>query len=96
MRLASMNQLAISVKEALGALTIDNQTEVNEEVSTIQNSYMDSVEFSDRAIQLSMGLNTETYPKNEADTEQRREENPVTDQGKDPAVTGALSLNVLA
>lgn len=104
MRLAGMGQLAVAVKESLKTLTVDNNTEDDEKVSSIQNRYVDSVEFSDRAIELSIEADTETdfdeEPdtgfKEEPDTDQGQEENPGTNQRQEPAFTEAVSLNVLA
>ena len=95
MRLAGMNQLAVAVKESLKTLTLDNNIEDDEKVSFIQNRYIDSVEFSDRAIELSMQADTETDSNKEFDTDQGQEGNPDTNQLQEPA-TEAVSLNVLA
>ncbi len=104
MRLAGMNQLAVAVKESLKTLAIDNNTEDDEKVSSIQNRYVDSVEFSDRAIELSMQADTETDFneesdtgfKKESETDQGQEEAPGTSQLQEPVFTKAVSLNVLA
>ena len=96
MRLASMNQLAVAVKESLKTLTLDNNTEDDEKVSTIQNRYVDSVELSDRAIELSMQADTETGFNEESETDQGQEGNPGTNQLQEPVFTGAVSLNVFA
>ena len=104
MRLAGMGQLAVAVKESLKTLAIDNNTEDDEKVSSIQNRYVDSVEFSDRAIELSMQADTEngsneefdTGFKEESDSDQRQEEDPGTNQQQEPAFIDAGSLNVLA
>ena len=103
MRLAGMNQLGVAVKESLKYLAIDNHTEVDEKASSIQNTYVDSVVFSDRAIELSMQADTEkgsneefdTGFKEESDSDQRQED-PGTNQQQEPAFTDAGSLNVLA
>ncbi|MHC4321389.1 MAG: hypothetical protein ACYST3_03840 [Planctomycetota bacterium] len=95
MRLTGMGQLAVSVKESLKTLTIDNHTEVEEKVPSVQNRYIDSVEFSNRAIELSTGVDTETGSN--TDTDQGDQENPGTNQQQqEPAFTGAVSLNVFA
>ncbi len=56
MRLSSMGQLALAVKESFATITVDRHTEDNNtrEVapSSTQNRYVDSVEFSDRALDL--------------------------------------------
>ena len=96
MRLAGMGQLAVAVKESLKTLTLDNNTEDDEKVSSIQNTYMDSVEFSDRAIELSMEADTETGFNEKSDTDQGQEGNPGTNQLQEPAFTEAVSLNILA
>ncbi len=95
MRLAGMNQLAVTVKESLKTLALDNYTEDDEKASSIQNRYIDSVEFSDRAIELSMQADTETDLKEESETDQGQEGNPGTNQLQEPAFTEAVSLNVL-
>ncbi len=112
MRLTGMGQLAVAVKESLKTLTVDNNTEDDEKASSIQNRYVDSVEFSDRAIELSMQADTETdfneesdkglkeEPdtgfEEESDTDQGQEEDPATNLLPKPVLTGAVSLNVLA
>jgi hypothetical protein len=104
MRLSSMGQLALTVKESLKTLTLDNNTEDDEKVPSIQNRYIDSVELSDRAIALSMQADTETGVKEEpdtgfkeeTDTDQGQEENPGTKLLQEPVFTGVVSLNVLA
>ncbi len=97
MRLSSMSQLAVEVKKSLETLTIDSHTESNNKkvLPSIQNRYIDSVEFSDRAIALSMGTNTEKGSN--TDTVQGHEENSgANQQQQGPAFTGAVSLNVFA
>ncbi len=96
MRLAGMNQLAVAVKESLKTLAIDNYTEDDDKAPSIQNRYIDSVEFSDRAIELSMKADTETDFNEESDTDQGQKGNPGTNQLQEPALTEAVSLNVLA
>ncbi len=104
MRLGSMSQLAVTVKESLKTLAVDNYTEDDEKASSIHNRYVDSVELSDRAIELSMQADTETDFneesdtgfKEESDTDQGQEEEPGTNQLQEPAFTEAVSLNVLA
>ena len=96
MRLAGMGQLAVAVKESLKTLTLDNNTEDDEKAPSIQNRYIDSVEFSDRAIELSMQADTETDFNEESDTDQGQEGNPGTNQLQEPAFTEAVSLNILA
>lgn len=96
MRLAGMSQLAVTVKESLKTLVLDNNTEDDEKAPSIQNRYVDSVELSDRAIELSMQADTETDSKEESDTDQGQEGNPGTNQLQEPAFTEAVSLNVFA
>ncbi len=96
MHIISMGQLALTVKESLKTLALDNNTENGGKALSIQNRYIDSVELSDRAIQLSMQADTETGFKEESDTDQGQEEDPGTNQLQEPAFTGAVSLNVLA
>lgn len=104
MRLAGMNQLAVSVKESLKTLTTDNHTEAKERPSSIQKTYVDSVELSDRAIKLSMGVDTEKGSNGESGTsfkemsvkDKEQNEEPGTNQQKEPAYASAVSLNALA
>ncbi len=95
MRLSSMGQLALTVKESLKTLALDNNTENGVKVSSIQNRYIDSVELSDRAIQLSMQADTETRFKEETDTDLAQEEVPAANPLQE-VFTRALALNVLA
>ncbi len=95
MNLSSMGQLALSVKESLKTLTLDNNTENGEKVSSIQSRYIDSVELSDRAIQLSMQSDTETALKKKIETVQRQEEVPAANPLQD-IIAKALARNVLA
>ena len=97
MHIAGMNQLAVAVKESFEALTTDNHTEAEEKCAAAQNRYyIDSVEFSDRALELSMGKDTETGSGEKIDTEQRQKENPGANQQQKPVFTGAGLLNVFA
>ncbi|MCR4289573.1 MAG: hypothetical protein NUV86_04855 [Candidatus Scalindua sp.] len=98
MRLSGMSQLAAAVKESFATITIDRRTEENnikKVLPSIQNRYIDSVEFSDRALELSMGTDTETSSNEKLDTDQGQEENPGANQ-QQPVFTGAVPLNVLA
>tara|TARA_Y100000031_G_C7966448_1_gene268362 strand:- start:100 stop:372 length:273 start_codon:yes stop_codon:yes gene_type:complete len=90
-----MGQLALTVKESLKTLALDNNTENGVKVSSIQNRYIDSVELSDRAIQLSMQADTETRFKEETDTDLAQEEVPAANPLQE-VFTRALALNVLA
>jgi|TARA_B100002003_G_scaffold203310_1_gene195918 hypothetical protein len=96
MRLASMNQLAVTVKESLKTLTVNNYTGNDENVLSIQNSYIDSVELSDKAIELSMQNDTGKDFIEESETDQGQEGNPGTNQLQEPALTEDVSLNVFA
>ncbi len=95
MRLTGMGQLAVAVKESLKTLTVDNNTEDDEKASSIQNRYIDSVEFSDRAIELSMQADTETDFKKKIETVQRQEEVPAANPLQE-VFAKALALNALA
>ena len=95
MHLSSMGQLALTVKESLKTLALDNNTENGEKVSPVQIRYIDSVELSDRAIQLSMQSDTETALKKKIETVQRQEEVPVANPLQD-VIAKALARNVLA
>ncbi len=92
----SMNQLATSVRESLKTLNVDNFKEDGEKAPSIQSNYVDSIELSYRAIELSAGANTETDFKEGLDTNQGQEEAPGANQQQEPAFTKAVSLNVLA
>ena len=95
MHLSGMGQLALTVKESLKTLAVDNNTENGEKVSSIQSRFIDTVELSDRAIQLSMQADTETALKKKIETVQRQEEVPVANPLQD-VFTKALALNALA
>ena len=98
MRLSGMSQLAVAVKESFETITIDRHTEDNnikKVLPSIQNRYIDSVEFSDRALELSMGTDTETNSNEKLDTDPGQKENPGANQ-QQPLFTGAVSLNVFA
>jgi hypothetical protein len=88
MHLSGMGQLAATVKESLKTLAVDNYTVNNKKASSIQSRYVDSVELSDRAIELSMQVDTET--------DQVQEGNVGTNLLQKPVLTGAVSLNVFA
>ena len=95
MHLSGMGQLALTVKESLKTLAVDNNTENGEKVSSIQSRFIDTVELSDRAIQLSMQADTETALKKKIETVQRQEEVPAANPLQD-VFTKALALNALA
>ncbi len=93
----SIDQLTISIRESLKTLTADNYTEDDEVTPSIQDSYVDSIELSDRAIDLSTQADTETDFKEGPDTDQGQEEEDTgTNQQQEPAFTKTVSLNVLA
>jgi len=92
----SMNQLTTSVRDLLKTLNVDNFKEDGEKAQSIQSSYVDSIELSDRAIELSTETDTETDFKEKPDTNQGQEEDPGTNQRLETAFTKAVSLNVLA
>lgn len=81
----NFNQLATSISESLKALTVSNY-EDDEKGLSLQDKYIDSIEFSDRAIELSTKADTDTGPK----------EGPGTNQQQGPAFTNAMSLNFFA
>jgi hypothetical protein len=91
-----MGQLALTIKESFKTLTVDKNRENGGKFSSdIQDNYIDSVELSERAIQLSLQADTETALKKKIEMVQRQEEvlapNPLQE-----AFTRALSLNALA
>jgi hypothetical protein len=96
----SIDQLTTSIRESLKTLTADDYTEDDEKAPSIQDSYVDSIEISDRAVDLSTQADTETDFKERPDTNQEQEyeeeEDTGTDQQQGPAFTTAGSLNVLA
>ncbi len=96
MQLSGINQLAVAVKESFSTLTTDNYPAAEEKVSPVQHTYIDSVEFSDRAIALSMGKDTDTDSRKTPATGQRQEEDPDTNLQQEPVFRGAALLNVLA
>ncbi len=98
MNLSGMGQLALTVKESLKTLALDNNTENGGKVSsieTIQSRYIDSVELSDRVIAISMQADTETGFEEEPDKVQGQEEVPAANLLQE-VFARALSLNVLA
>lgn len=95
MSLTVMGQLAVAVKESFKTLASDDSTEKGVKFSSIQNNYIDSVELSDRAIQLSMQADTEAALKKKIETVQRQEEVPAPNPLQE-VFTRALALNALA
>jgi hypothetical protein len=98
MRLADIGQLAVTVKESLKTLAIDNYTKDDEKASPIQNRYVDSVELSDRAIELSIQADTETGIEKKPDSgfiNKGQEEVPAANPLQE-VFTKALAFNALA
>ncbi len=97
MRLSGMGQWTTAVKESFAAITIDRQTEqdIVKEVTTpsIQNRYVDSVQLSDRALELYMNADSGTNINEKSDTDQGSEEDPgANQQQQQPALARAVSL----
>ena len=94
MRISSMSQLAVAVKESFATITIDRidrHTEENsmkEVTPSIQIRYVDSVEFSDRELELYMNADTGTSINEKLDTV--KDEKKILMQI--PAITRAVSL----
>ena len=88
MRLSSMGQLALAVKESFATITVDRHTENNNtrEVapSSTQNRYVDSVEFSDRALELYMGAAAGMSSSEELDTDKGQEDPAANHQQQQP------------
>ncbi|MFQ5687532.1 MAG: hypothetical protein ACE5GV_12830 [Candidatus Scalindua sp.] len=95
MHLSSMGQLAITVKESFKTLTVDKNTENNVKFPSIQNGFIDTVELSERAIQLSRQADTETGIVEKPATVQRQEVVPTANPLQD-VFSKALALNALA
>ncbi len=102
MRISSMSQLAVAVKESFATITLDRYTEENsikEITPSRQNRYVDSVEFSNRALELYMGGDNGMNTNEKFDTDQGKKADPGTNQQQNqqqPAITRAVSLNVFA
>ena len=92
MNLSNMGQMALT---SLKSLTVDKNRENVGKVPSIQDNFIDSVELSERAIQLSLQADTETALKKKIETVQRQEEVPAANPLQD-VFTKALSLNALA
>ena len=99
MHLSNMGQLAAAVRESFATITIDRIDRHTEENSikkvtpSKQNRYIDSVEFSDRALELYMNANSETRINEKIDTDQGLEEDPgANQQQQQPALARAVSL----
>ncbi len=97
MRISSMSQLAVSVKESFATITIVRvvrhtvENRMKEVTPSIQNRYIDSVEFSDRALELYMNADSGTNINEKSDTNQGQKEDPGTNQ-QQPALARAVSL----
>ncbi len=101
MRITGMGQLAAAVKETFATITVDRYTEAQSNITTIQppaqNRYTDSVEFSEKALELLMGADTETNSKAKLTTDRKQKENPdANHQQEQPIPKKAIALNVLA
>ena len=99
MHLSNMGQLAAAVRESFATITvdrIDRHTEKNsikEVTPSIQNRYIDSVELSDRALELYKNADTGTSINEKLDTDQGLKEDPGANQQKQqPALARAVSL----
>ncbi len=92
MNLSNMGQMALT---SLKSLTVDKNRENGGKLLSIQDNFIDSVELSERAIQLSLQADTETVLKKKIETVQRQEEVPAANPLQD-VFTKALSLNALA
>ncbi len=96
MRISSMSQLAVAVKESFATITIDRHTEGNsikEVTPSIQNRYIDSVELSNRALELYVNADSGTSVNEKLDTDKELEEDPDTNQQQQqPALARAVSL----
>ncbi len=101
MRLSNMGQLAAAVKESFATITIDRQAEENsmkEVTQSIQNRYIDSVELSDRALELYMNADSGTNVNERPGTDQGLEEGPgANQQQQQTALARAVSqINAFA
>ncbi|MBS1259118.1 MAG: hypothetical protein MAG551_02184 [Candidatus Scalindua arabica] len=98
MSLSSMGQLALTVKESLKSLTVDKNRENDGKALSIQTRYIDSVELSERAIQLSKQADTETAIEKKTETSlinNGQEVVPAANPLQD-VFAKALALNALA
>jgi len=99
MHLSNMGQLAAAVRESFATITVDRIDRHTEENSTkkvtpsIQSRYIDSVELSDKALELYMNADTGTSINQKLDTDQGLQEDPGANQQKQqPALARAVSL----
>ena len=98
MHISGMGQWTAAVKESFAAITIDRHTEqdIAKQVTTppVQNRYVDSVEFSDRALELYMNADSGTNINEKLDTDQGLEKDSGANQQQkqQPALARAVSL----
>ncbi|MDP6924075.1 MAG: hypothetical protein R2568_11510 [Candidatus Scalindua sp.] len=98
MHVSGMGQWTAAVRESFAAITIDRQSEqeIVKEVNTspIQNRYTDTVQISDRALELYMNADSGTNTNEKLDTDQRLEEVPNANlqEKQQPALARAVSL----
>ncbi len=100
MRLSSMGQLAVAFKESFTTITVDRHIEDNNikkvTPSSTQSRYVDSVEFSDRALELYMGAAAGMSSSEEFDTDKGQEDPAANHQQQQPAITRVALLNLVA
>ena len=97
MNVSGMGQWTAAVRESFAAITIDRHTEqdIAKQVTTspIQNRYVDTVQISDRALELYMNADSGTSINEKPDTDQGQEEVPgANQQQQQPALARAVSL----
>ncbi len=99
MQLSNMGQLAAAVRESFATITVDRidkhteQNSIKEAMPAIKSRYADSVQISDRALELYMNADTGTSINKKLDTDQGLEEVPVANQQQQqPALARAVSL----
>ena len=98
MRLSGMGQWTAAVKESFAAITIDRQSEqdIAKQVTTppIQNRYADTVQLSDRALELYTNADSGKNINEKPDTDKGLEEDPDVNQQQQqqPALERAVSL----
>lgn len=97
MHVSGMGQWTAAVRESFAAITIDRQSEqdIAKQVTTspIQNRYVDTVQISDRALELYMNADSGTNINEKSDTDQVLEKDPgVNQQQQQPALARAVSL----
>ncbi len=97
MNVSGMGQWTAAVRESFAAITIDRQSEqdiVKKATTTsTQNRYVDSVQISDRALELYMNADSGTNINKKPATNQGPEEDSgVNQQQQQPALARAVSL----